>query len=48
FCLVVVQRRHVDDTALETEGDTARDWMLKAQCFAGPPEDGPAPGERNS
>jgi uncharacterized protein (TIGR03084 family) len=46
FCLVVVQRRHVDDTRLELIGDTARDWMLKAQCFAGPPADGPEPGKR--
>ena len=46
FCLVVVQRRHVDDTALAVSGDVARDWMLKAQCFAGPPVDGPAPGVR--
>lgn len=47
FSLVVTQRRHVDDTDLETKGDTARDWMLKAQCFAGLPEEGPAPGERD-
>jgi uncharacterized protein (TIGR03084 family) len=46
FCLVVAQRRHVDDTGLEVIGDVARDWMLKAQCFAGPPTDGPKPGER--
>jgi len=46
FCLVVAQRRHVDDTRLEVGGETARDWMLKAQCFAGPPTDGPKPGER--
>ena len=46
FCLVVVQRRHVDDTSLEVVGETARDWMLKAQCFAGPATDGPPPGER--
>jgi len=46
FCLVVAQRRHVDDTQLKTVGETARDWMLKAQCFAGPPTDGPPPGER--
>lgn len=46
FCVVVAQRRHVDDTRLELSGDTARDWMLKAQCFAGPPTDGPKPGER--
>lgn len=46
FCIVVAQRRHVDDTRLEVVGETARDWMLKAQCFAGPPTDGPPPGER--
>jgi uncharacterized protein (TIGR03084 family) len=37
FCLVVTQRRHVDDTALEVSGAAARDWMEKAQAFAGPP-----------
>ncbi len=42
FCMVVTQRRHVDDTALIISGDAARDWLLKAQCFAGPPTDGPA------
>jgi len=46
FCLVVAQRRHMDDTRLEVVGEAARDWMLKAQCFAGPPTDGPKPGER--
>lgn len=46
FCLVVVQRRHVDDTRLEVKGDVARNWMLIAQAFAGPPVDGPNPGER--
>ena len=46
FCLVVVQRRHVDDTRLEVTGDVARNWMLIAQAFAGPPVDGPKPGER--
>jgi uncharacterized protein (TIGR03084 family) len=44
FCLVVTQRRHVDDTALHVTGDVARDWLDKAQAFAGPPTDGPAPG----
>lgn len=43
FCLVVTQRRHVDDTALVCAGDDARDWMLKAQAFAGGPTDGPTP-----
>lgn len=41
FCLVVTQRRHVDDTDLVVSGDAARDWMHKAQAFAGPPTDGP-------
>jgi uncharacterized protein (TIGR03084 family) len=46
FCLVVTQRRHVDDTALEIAGAVAGDWLARAQAFAGPPTDGPAPGER--
>ncbi len=46
FCLVVVQRRHVEDTSLDVSGDTARNWMLIAQAFAGPPVTGPKPGER--
>lgn len=45
FCLVVTQRRHVEDTALAVEGEVARDWMARAQAFAGPPTDGPAPKE---
>ena len=44
FCLVVTQRRHLDDTDLEIVGDAARDWLLLAQVFAGPPSDGPAAG----
>lgn len=43
FCLVVTQRRHVDSTDLTTSGEDARDWMLKAQAFAGPPTSGPDP-----
>jgi uncharacterized protein (TIGR03084 family) len=43
FCLVVTQRRHLDDTALRVTGDVARDWIEKAQAFAGPPTDGPSP-----
>jgi len=43
FCLVVTQRRHVDDTALHVTGEVARDWLEKAQAFAGGPTDGPAP-----
>lgn len=43
FCLVVTQRRHVHDTDLEVQGEAARDWMEKAQAFAGGPTEGPAP-----
>ena len=43
FCLVTTQRRHVDDTDLVVTGDSARDWMEKAQLFAGPASDGPPP-----
>lgn len=43
FCLVITQRRHVDDTELVATGPAARDWMLKAQAFAGPPTSGPPP-----
>lgn len=43
FCLVVTQRRHVDDTALVVEGDAARDWMTRAQAFAGGASSGPTP-----
>lgn len=44
FCLVTTQRRHLDDTTLEVAGEPAHDWLIKAQVFAGPPTDGPAPG----
>jgi uncharacterized protein (TIGR03084 family) len=43
FCLVVTQRRHVDDTSLALTGEHARDWLCKAQAFAGPPTNGPQP-----
>jgi uncharacterized protein (TIGR03084 family) len=42
FCLVVTQRRHVDDTALQA-GELGRHWLLRAQAFAGGPTDVPAP-----
>jgi len=44
FCLVVTQRRHVDDTGLEVRGEVAAEWMKLAQAFAGPPDNGPPPG----
>jgi uncharacterized protein (TIGR03084 family) len=46
FCRVVAQTRSVDDTALRVEGPVAKAWMSVAQCFAGPPQDPPAPGTR--
>jgi len=46
FCQVVTQTRNVQDTALCVNGDTATEWMSIAQCFAGPPEQPPAPGAR--
>jgi len=46
FCKVVTQGRNVADTALRVTGPVAIDWMTIVQCFAGPPEDPPAPGTR--
>ncbi len=43
FCLVVTQRRHLDDTALVATDGLAREWLLIAQVFAGGPTSGPAP-----
>ena len=43
FCLIVTQRRHLDDTDL-TVTPLARDWLEKAQAYAGPATDGPAAG----
>jgi uncharacterized protein (TIGR03084 family) len=45
FCLVVTQRRHLDDTALVVDGDIADEWMHIAQAFAGPVGDGRASGQ---
>lgn len=47
FCQVVTQVRSLGDTRLRVVGDTATRWMAIAQCFAGPPEDPPAPGTRH-
>lgn len=46
FCQVVTQTRNVADTSLRLEGETAAQWMSMAQCFAGAPNDPPAPGTR--
>jgi len=45
FCRVVTRRRHLADTGLEVHGAAAREWMLIAQAFAGPPGPGRRPGE---
>lgn len=46
FCQVVTQVRNIADTTLRVVGATATAWMAIAQCFAGPPENPPAPGSR--
>ncbi|MBE1282096.1 MAG: TIGR03084 family protein [Rhodobacteraceae bacterium] len=47
FAQVVTQTRSVEDTALQAIGDTATRWLEIAQCFAGPPENPPAKGQRH-
>jgi uncharacterized protein (TIGR03084 family) len=46
FCQVVTQVRNIADVSLKVTGHAAERWMAIAQCFAGPPEDPPAPGSR--
>jgi uncharacterized protein (TIGR03084 family) len=46
FCQVVTQVRNIADTSLHVVGAPAHAWMRIAQCFAGPPEEPPAPGSR--
>lgn len=46
FCQVVTQTRNIADTSLQVSGANAQRWMSIAQCFAGPAENPPAPGER--
>ena len=48
FCHVVTQGRNIADVNLKVVGEPARLWMNIAQCFAGPPEDPPAPGSRTA
>ncbi|MFI6815170.1 TIGR03084 family metal-binding protein [Nonomuraea sp. NPDC050328] len=43
FCLLVTQRVHRSDTALDVTGPTADAWMDVAQAFAGPPGPGRPP-----
>jgi uncharacterized protein (TIGR03084 family) len=37
FCLLVTQRRVLDDLSLAISGDAAKEWMSLAQAFAGGP-----------
>ena len=46
FCQVVCQTRNIADTDLDVNGPIATEWMAKAQCFAGPPKQPPAPRTR--
>ncbi len=46
FCQVVTQVRNIADTGLRVTGPNARNWMAKAQCFAGGPQAPPSPGTR--
>lgn len=46
FAQVVAQTRNIADVDLAVTGPVASEWMSKAQCFAGPPNDPPAPGTR--
>jgi uncharacterized protein (TIGR03084 family) len=48
FSQVVTQTRNVAETDLKVTGMDADVWMQMAQCFAGPPIDPPAPGQRFS
>lgn len=48
FCQVVAQTRNIQDVNLTITGANANTWMAKAQCFAGPPNDPPAPGSRRT
>ena len=48
FCHVVTQGRNIADVNLTVVGEPATKWMEIAQCFAGPPEDPPAPGSRTA
>lgn len=45
FCLVVTQRRHLDDTSIRVTGPEATRWMSFAQAFAGAPGGGRSPGQ---
>ncbi|SDN69584.1 TIGR03084 family metal-binding protein [Allokutzneria albata] len=45
FCLLVTQRRHLDDLDVTATGEVARTWLGIAQAFAGPPGGGRTAGQ---
>jgi len=45
FCLLVTQRRHLDDLDLTVTGECAAEWVPIAQAFAGLPGDGRKAGQ---
>ncbi|MEJ3654460.1 TIGR03084 family metal-binding protein [Actinomycetes bacterium KLBMP 9759] len=45
FCLLVTQRRHRDDTAVQAAGQVAHEWLGIAQAFAGAPGEGRRAGQ---
>ncbi|NMN99403.1 TIGR03084 family metal-binding protein [Antrihabitans stalactiti] len=45
FCLLVTQRRHLDDLDVEAVGADASHWLTIAQAFAGAPGSGRQPGQ---
>jgi uncharacterized protein (TIGR03084 family) len=44
FALLITQRRHRDDLALQVTGPHAREWLEIGQAFAGAPGTGRTPG----
>jgi uncharacterized protein (TIGR03084 family) len=48
FCLLVTQRRHLDDLAVTADGSEAEHWLTIAQAFAGPPGSGREPTRTRS
>jgi uncharacterized protein (TIGR03084 family) len=47
FCLVVTQRRNIQDTTLRTVGEAATQWMNLAQAFAGARGTGRSPTSKH-
>lgn len=45
FCQLVTQRRHLDDTDVTADGESAREWLGIAQAFAGPAGSGRKAGQ---